>query len=202
MTKEISLREIEKKTYMSYHQDGLLDIFVGVYVLLFGLGIIVNSMLNLDMGFLIPAIFPAVMIPVWMKTKKQITMPRIGFVKFRKTASNRMTAVLIGLMIAGMGTFTVLFLGPTQSWALSLTEFIESYFMLLIGISAIAITSLFANTMGLKRLYAYGILTLVLSVTGHFIVFPFEYFPITIGIVIVVNGIVLLMRFTRKYPIK
>jgi hypothetical protein len=39
MVNNTSLREIEKKTYMSYHQDGLFDIFVGTYVLLFGIGI-------------------------------------------------------------------------------------------------------------------------------------------------------------------
>jgi len=39
---EPNLREIEKKAYMSYHQDGLLDIFVGVYILGFGLGIWVD----------------------------------------------------------------------------------------------------------------------------------------------------------------
>jgi hypothetical protein len=202
MTKETSLREIEKKTYMSYHQDGLLDIFIGAYVLLFGIGIIVNNTLSLDMGFIIPAIFPVVMVPIWIQSKKKITMPRIGFVKLRRTASNRLTAVLLGLMVAGMATFLVFSIGLSQSWVTSLREFLTSYYMILIGISALAFTSLFAGTMGLKRLYGYGILTLVLFVAGHFIASPLEYLTITIGIAVLANGIILLMQFIKKYPLK
>jgi hypothetical protein len=63
------------------------------------------------------------------------------------------------------------------------------------------ISSLFAYTMGLKRLYGYGLLTLVLFFTGYFIVIPFEYFLVTIGLVIIISGFVLLMRFIRKYPL-
>jgi len=202
MTNETSLKEVEKKTYMSYHQDGLIDIFIGIYALLFGAGIIINIALDLDMGFLIPAIFPVIMIPYWNQLKKKITMPRIGFVKFRRTASNRMTMVLLGLMVAGIITFMGLTFTATQSWALPLKEFIASYYMIIIGISAATVTSLFAYTLGLKRFNAYGILTLVLFVTGHFITVPFEYFPITIGLVIILNGAVLLKQFTQKYPIQ
>ena len=33
MTKQNTLRDIEKKTYISYHQDGLIDIIIGLYAL-------------------------------------------------------------------------------------------------------------------------------------------------------------------------
>jgi hypothetical protein len=69
-----SLKEIEKETYMSYHQDGLIDIFVGIYVLLFGLGILLSAVTDFSTWFIIPAIFPAVMVPIWISAKKRITM--------------------------------------------------------------------------------------------------------------------------------
>jgi hypothetical protein len=56
--------------------------------------------------------------------------------------------------------------------------------------------------MGLKRLYGYGILTLVLFVAGHFIASPLEYLTISIGIAVLANGIILLMQFIKKYPLK
>ena len=52
--KELNLREIEKKTYMSYHQDGLIDVFVGIYVLLFGLGILLMTVADFSSWFIIP----------------------------------------------------------------------------------------------------------------------------------------------------
>ena len=199
--KETNLREVEKKTYMFYHQDGLIDILVGIYVLMFGSGILLLTFTDFSTWFVIPAIFPAIMIPVWISAKKRITMPRIGYVKFRSRGANRLMAVFLGLMVFGLGTFMAFTFASSQGWALTLRNLIVSNGMIIIGVAAATISSLFAYTMGLKRLYAYGLLTLVLFLTGHFITIPFGYFLVTIGLVIIINGFVLLMRFIRKYPI-
>jgi hypothetical protein len=200
--KETNLKEVEKKTYMSYHQDGLLDIFVGVYVLLFALGILLMTVTDFSTWFIIPAIFPAIMMPIWISAKKRITMPRIGYVKFGTRGANKLMAIFIGLMVAGLGAFMVFtFASKSQAWALTLRNLIVPNGMIIIGISAAAISSLFAFTMGLKRLYVYGTLTLVLFLAGHFTAIPFGYFLVTIGLVIIITGFVLLMRFIRKYPI-
>jgi hypothetical protein len=201
MNKRMSLKEVEKRTYMSYHQDGLLDIFVGVYVLLFALGILLMTVTDFSTWFVIPAIFPAIMIPIWISAKKRITMPRIGYVKFGSRGANKLMAVLVGLMVFGLGTFMVFSFSSSQGWALSLRNLIISNGMIIIGVAAAAISSLFAYTMGLKRLYAYGLLTLALFFAGHFSTIPFGYFLLTIGLVIVINGFVLLIRFIRKYPL-
>ena len=200
--KEASLKEVEKRTYMSYHQDGLLDIFVGVYVLLFGLGIVFGTMTDLSMWFVIPAIFPAVMIPIWVSVKKRITMPRIGYVRIGSRGVNKLMAVFIGLMVAGLGSFMVFtFASRSQAWALALRNLIIPNGMIIIGIGAAIISGLFAYTMGLKRLYAYGLLTLLMFFTGHFIAIPFAYLLVTIAFVIITTGSVLLMQFIRKYPL-
>jgi len=202
MNTRTSLREVEKRTYMSYHQDGLLDIFVGVYVLSFGFGILLMTVTEFSTWFVIPAIFPAIMVPIWVSAKKQITMPRIGYVKFGSRGANKLLAIFIGLMVAGLGVFMAFtFASKSQAWALTLRNLIIPNGMIIIGISAAAISSLFAYTMGLNRLYAYGILTLVLFLTGHFITIPFGYFLLTIGLVIIINGFVLLMQFIRKHPL-
>jgi len=203
MNKEMSLRQVEKRTYMSYHQDGLLDIFVGVYILLFGTGILLLTMTDFSTWFIIPAIFPAIMIPIWISAKKRITMPRIGYVNFGVRGANKMMALFLGLMVAGLGAFMVFGLGASmgEGWALTLRDFFISNSMIIIGIGAVTISSLFAYTMGLKRLYGYGLLTFVLFFTGYFIVIPFEYFLVTIGFVIIISGFVLLIRFIQKYPL-
>jgi len=55
--KETNLKEVEKKTYMSYHQDGLIDILVGIYVLMFGSGILLLTFTDFSTWFVvIPAI--------------------------------------------------------------------------------------------------------------------------------------------------
>ena len=201
MNTKTSLREVERRTYISYHQDGLIDIFVGVYVLLFALGILLMTETEFSTWFVIPAIFPAIMVPIWISVKKRITMPRIGYVKFGSRGANKLMAVFLGLMVAGLGAFMVFSFSSSQAWALALRNLIISNGMFIIGISAAAISSLFAYTMGLKRLYAYGLLALVLFLAGHFVTIPFAYLLLTIGLTIIINGFVLLIGFIRKYPL-
>lgn len=199
---EPRLRDIEKKTYTSYHQDGVLDIFVGVYVLLFGVGILSSTVTDFSMWFIIPGIFPAVMVPIWISVKKRITMPRIGYVNLGSRGANKLMAIFIGLMVAGLGAFMVVtFASRSQAWALTLRNLIIPNSMIIIGLAAAAISCLFAYTMGLKRLYAYGLVTLALFLTAHVTPIPFEYFLVTIGLVMIINGGVLLGRFIRKYPL-
>ena len=199
--KEPNLKEIEKRTYISYHQDGLIDIFIGIYILLFATGILLNTILELSTWFVIPAIFPAIIVPIWISIKKRITMPRIGYVKFKSTGVNRLTAIFIGLIIAGLGMFFILGFSSTQNWALELRNIIISNSMIVIGTGAFFTSSLFAYTMGLKRLYAYGLLALAVFSLGHFIFIPIEYLLVTIGFAIIIYGSILLMQFTRKYPL-
>jgi len=201
MNVKTSLKAIEKRTYISYHQDGLIDIFVGVYVLLFGLGIFLRTLEDFSTWFVIPAIFPAVMVPIWVSAKKRITMPRIGYVKFGGRGANKLMAVFIGLLVAGLGAFMVFSFASSQGWALTVRNLIASNGMMIIGIAAFALSSLFAYTMGLNRLYAYGLLALVLFLAGRFIAFPFEYILLTIGLAVIMNGFVLLIGFIRKYPL-
>jgi hypothetical protein len=200
--KESSLREVEKRTYMSYHQDGLLDIFVGVYVLLFGSGVLFSTVTDFSMWFVIPGIFPAVMLPFWISAKKRITMPRIGYVRFGSRGVGKLTAVLIGLMVAGLGTFMVFtFASRGQAWASTLRDLIILNGMILIGIAAAAISSLFAYAIGLKRLHVYGLLALALFLTGHYVALPLAYLLIAIGLAVIITGSVLLIRFVRKHPL-
>jgi hypothetical protein len=92
VTKEPNLKEIEKRAYMSYHQDGLLDIFAGLYILGFGLGIIMDVLWEFGFGVIMPAILIATVLPIWIEAKRKITMPRIGFVNFGTRGANKLTA--------------------------------------------------------------------------------------------------------------
>jgi hypothetical protein len=105
MTKQDTLRDVEKKSYMSYHQDGLIDIVIGFYALAFGLGIILD--IEYDFGFaaIMPAILIAIIPPIWIQAIRKVTMLRIGFVKFGTRGTNKLFAIFVGLMVAGLGVF-------------------------------------------------------------------------------------------------
>ena len=196
-----NLKDIEKRTYISYHQDGLLDIFIGTYILLFGIGILLQTITDFSTWFVIPAIFPALMVPIWMSAKKKITIPRIGYVKMGNKGSNKIMAVFIGTAVAGLGMFMLVSFGSNLDWAVAIKDQIISNSMIIIGIAGIIICSIFAYSTGLKRLYAYGLITFIIFITGYFVSIPFAYFLLTIGTIITISGFILLWQFIKKHPL-
>lgn len=203
MTKQNTLRDIEKKTYMSYHQDGLIDIVVGLYALTFGLGIIADILLESGFMTIVPGVLIAVVLPLWVVAKRKITMPRIGYVNIGTKGSNKVFALFLGLMVAGLGAF---FLFTMLTFESGRPEWIETilfqYGMIWIGLGAAVVGSLFAYTMGLKRLHVYGLLSLALFAGGYFLSVPFQYLLLLVGGIIIASGAVLLVQFIHKYPLK
>ena len=72
---QINLDQIEETTYRSYHDDGLIDLAVGVAVTIFGVGMMQASPLLM----ILPG---ALSFPLWSAARKSITRPRFGVVNF------------------------------------------------------------------------------------------------------------------------
>lgn len=193
MAEKINLKKIERKAYMSYHQDGLIDVFAGFLILSFGLWLI------LDMAWM-GWILWFVAVSAYAAAKRVFTIPRIGFVKF---APHRAKALVTSALIV-VSLFTLLGVvafmqtegGGTPLWLLFA---IENY-MLVIGVSVAASFCVVGYTFRIKRMYAYALLTLIMFVTGHFLYFPLYYYMTLLGTLILLTGLTLLIRFVRRYP--
>jgi len=204
MTEEPNLKEIERRAYMSYHQDGLLDIFAGLYILGFGLGIFMDIIWDFGMGvIIIPGGLIAVALPIWIAVKRKITMPRIGFVKFGPAGgTSKLMAIFIGLAVAGLGFFLVFTLATFQSGSRQWLDLIFQNGMLIVGFGSLAVCILFGYSMGLRRLYAYGLLAMITLVIGHLLDIFFAYILSALGITVIATGVALLIGFVKKYPLK
>ncbi len=203
MTKEPNLKEIERTAYMSYHQDGLLDIFAGLYILGFGLGLFMDVILDFGMGvILMPSCFIAIALPLWIAAKRKITMPRIGFVRFGTGSTSKIMAIFIGIAVAGLGFFLAFTLTTSQSVSRQWLDLIFQNGMLIIGSGSLAVCVLFGYSMGLRRLYAYGVLGMIVLVIGHIMGIFFGYILMALGTAVMLTGAVLLTDFVRKYPLK
>jgi len=194
MAERINLKEIERKAYTSYHQDGLIDISIAFIVLTFGI------MIVLDMGWM-GGVFAVVYISFYAAAKKTLTVPRIGFVKFAHYRAKAMQAMAIGvlslMMLLGVVAFMQTEEGGTPSWLLFA---IENY-MLVIGVSVAASFCAAGYTFRTKRMYAYALPTLIMFVAGHFLYYPLHYYLILLGSLILLSGLAMLTRFIRKYPL-
>jgi hypothetical protein len=202
VTKEPNLKEIERRAYMSYHQDGLLDIFAGLYILGFGIGILMDILWEFGFGVIMPSVILVTVLPIWIAAKRKITLPRIGYVNFGIRGANKLIAIFVGLMVAGLGAFFVftfaVFQGGPREWL----DFIFQNGLIFVGVGSLAVCVLFGYSMGLKRLYAYGLIALTILVIGHFMGIFFAYILLALGIMVMVTGVALLIGFVKKYPLK
>jgi hypothetical protein len=115
--------------------------------------------------------------------------------------SNKLMSLFLGLLGVGLGMFMALSFGSNIPWMVSIRDLIINNSLIVIGVGALVLSSLFAYTTGLNRLYTYGFFSFVVFILGYFVSIPFAYFPLTIGLVFMISGIFLLRQFINKYPL-
>jgi hypothetical protein len=197
MSQEQGFKKLQQRTYESYHQDGLIDMIIGLGMIGFGLNMALDNSVLLFLAWM-PII-------LYVPFKNRITVPRIGYVKF--SASNTKifigVAVAVLLLVSLLLTFVYLLAGsgnlPPQltDW---LTWF-RQYHMLVLGSIAALCCAGAASLTGIRRLYAYAALIITIFTTGIWLgVDPPIYVLIT-GSLIEVVGIWMLVRFLLEYPI-
>jgi hypothetical protein len=193
MNQKINLKEIERKAYTSYHQDGILEITIASIVLLFAV-VMIGDMpwLGAFVGFLAVSFYASM--------KKLITVPRIGYVKFQPQRAQKMVALTLVLGVVCMVAGMFAFIQTTSSGAPDWLLFLIDNYMLTIGAVVAALFLLGGYAFKTKRIYAYALLTLVMFVGGHFLSFPLYYYLTVLGITVLVSGLAMMIRFVNKYP--
>ncbi|RLF96324.1 hypothetical protein DRN50_01940 [Thermococci archaeon] len=206
MTENVNIKEIEKKVFTAYHEDGILDISIGLWILIFGIGI------SLDIAW-IGGIIPALVLPLWMAAKKVITVPRLGHVKFSPKYSSQMkkvraviaVAVVMGVVMLVMGVVMFLLFRQaycnTPSW---MDTLFHEYPRLLFGVLGAILFIASVWILGIRRLYGYAVLTFTIFVGGHTLGSSVhgEHLLVLLGTLIVVAGMAILIQFIRKHPVQ
>ena len=193
MNKKIDLKEIERKAYTSYHQDGVIDITIAGVVFIF------TIMIVSDMPWL-GGITGILAISFYAGAKKLLTVPRIGYVKFPQQRAQRITAVTVVLGILAFVAGIVAFLQTTSQGTPAWLQLLIENYMLTIGAAVAALFLLGGYAFKTKRIYVYALFTLIMFVAGHFIIFPLYYYLTALGTLILLIGLTMMIRFVRKYP--
>lgn len=200
---KIDLKEIERRAYLSYHQDGLVDIFIGLAFLVFGAPILYDAGMVAVGGIPPPYITAAVggiiaVVPVmYAAVKKLVTIPRLGYVKFASQRRRKTRNVVLFLVVAGvLGNVAGVFAMIYRPFVIFLVE----NYMIVIGVVGGAIFSLAAYLSEIKRFYAYGAINLIAFASSRLLHAGLYQPMILLGAVITFSGAFLLYRFLRKYP--
>ena len=192
MSKDNQFKQLERMAYLSYQQDGIIDLLVGWATLSYGLNIAMDTSIWTYLGWL-PIVF-------YIPLKNRITVPRLGYVKFdphRGRPSKWIISFLILGFLALLTLGMVVFLLSDQSPG----EWIREYTLLFYGLLGVIGFSLAGLISGINRLLLYALLSLLIMGGGQ-LIGVVDYIPFfLLGGSIFAIGAVLLTRFIRRYPI-
>jgi hypothetical protein len=189
------LKELEKKAYLSYHEDGIVDLIMGISCLGAALFFATSSVV-FNLFTWMPVLF-------FKPLKNKITFPRIGYVNFdtRRGHPGRITIFMIVTMLLGMLVLGTVFFLNTGRIDPSARAWIGEHFILLLGIIFAAILMIAGFTSSIRRLLIYAAACAISFVASFLFKLPEFAAFLALGIVILCSGILRVVRFVRKYPI-
>jgi len=183
------LKVLERRIATRYMEDGFWDMYLGLMALAFGLTIF------LDVSYL-TGVMVAIGYALQRIGKSLVTYPRIGYIKLRKARKSGMVALLSGVLVLGLMIFMLFMLGeenPVRAFVLQNMLF----FIAFIWGGAIALAALSFN---IKRFYVYALLVFFAVILSD-LVGILGLNLIVAGVMIILAGLLVMLRFIRKHPI-
>ena len=208
MEQQIDLKQLERKVWTSFFEDGIWDIYLGALLIAMAVGAFLADIGAPEATQIIiyGCLVGAACFFLWAG-KRFITVARIGRVNFgptgraRKKKANIVFAisVLIGLVVFVIVTLSV---KNSVSRVLSLNIFLPAVWV----VNMLIVFSLAAYFLRYNRLYLIGVmfavgvpLDIVLRELTH-LDLSFVAFGAP-ALVILIMGIIVFVRFLRKYPL-
>ena len=155
MNAPFNLKELERKAFRSFYQDGIWDIFFGLMMLAMYVSTIFDNSGNKALKIL-PMIFLEIFAMFFLiYGKKQITTPRLGHVVFGPKRKRRFVYIFIVNLVA-LAAGVVLY-GANDLLSLNLAQS-ELIAPLGMGVWIAFLTSIMAYFLDFDRLYIYALI--------------------------------------------
>jgi hypothetical protein len=203
MSTKIDFKEIERQTRRFFYQDGLIEIMMGIFLLLFA------AMYESSVSFGVSLIAIFLMIPAWREAKRRYVFPRIGYVNLddEEEAQAEAKGILkfLGFFFAFMIVAVTVFVwvwGGDLGTDYFYTRFIPVVIGLVMAIGPI--TMGYKN--GIVRWYIFATLFVLIGVGVVFLGLETFYQILAIqmtacGVIPLATGLVMFLRFLKKYPV-
>jgi hypothetical protein len=204
MTDQFSLKDTERKVFISSFQDGLIDIFIGCWALMFVIGPSITPSLGDFLGSAVFVPFWAMLFVVLWMIRKHVVKPRMGAVKFGSWRRARLfkfsrLMLLVCTLALILGAASAIRFEFLAGW----THLVRFSLVFLVGFG------LAGYFLDFSRLYAYGIMIAAAPLIGELLYrkfqFPHHGFPVAFGIaatVIIATGVCLFIRFLLDHPLE
>jgi len=174
-------KQLRKQYARTFHNDGLLDFFVGWALVSAGIYLLTSNLIFSFAGWM-----PIVLItPI----KKRFIIPRFGYAKFKQSAAIPRSILIGAGAVILIGSLLVTFLGNQGSRVPIIAA--------LLGLAL-----LFALDKGLNRVTVYAIFIPTFFIIGFGLNVLTPAIVILIGAVLMALGIFLFVKFLQKYPLE
>jgi hypothetical protein len=209
MSQEFDLKQIERKAFRSTYQDGLWDIYIGLVVVSMAI-----YMYHPEGGYsgwniiIFLAGYGLASLIFWAG-KKFITLPRMGQVKFGTIRKKRALYLAIALgviVLINIGLVLMTMLGwanPEQAASLNIFLLERGWMDIAVALVGSLLVGTSMTLMAYFNDFPRGYYITIMASLAVFLMIWLNQpiFPIILGGLIVIPGVVLFIRFLSKYPL-
>ncbi|MFC1957524.1 hypothetical protein ACFLX0_01745 [Chloroflexota bacterium] len=206
---QINLKELERKAFRSTYQDGLWDMYLGLIVICMSIFIYRPATGYSPLNILLMLASMVVAYALFWAGKRFITLPRMGQVKFgEKRARRKKTLILVlGVVVLIQAALLVIQLVAWRNpeFGANLNAFLPEKTAMDLIVAIVG--SLFVGPSMILIAYftdfprGYFIAVMIALAVFLMIYLNQPIYPIIIGILIALPGVVLFVRFLQKYPV-
>ena len=203
MTGQISLKEAEKKAFRIRHDDGLWDILLGCFFLVFAIAPFLSPSLG---DFWSSAVF----VPFWGMVfllvrliRKWVVVPRMGVVKLGRARKTKLLKLSIVMLVVNVVAFIVGIVA-----AMTVGSVPGQMPAIILGLTLLIGFSVAAYFLDFTRLYVYGLLVGLSPLIGEWLwtqgLASHHGFPITFGTaagIMMLVGLFVFFRLLRDNPV-
>ena len=210
MNTQLDLKEMERKAFRATYQDGLWDLYFGLIVVCMSIFVYRPASGYSPLNIVLALCAFGVAFGLFWAGKKFITLPRMGQVRFGAKREKRKRTMIIALSVVVL-IQSLLFVLQLIGWAnpgfgASINGFIKdrnfmdlvvaSVGALMVGPSMILVAYFIDFPRG------YFIAVMIALAVFLMIYLNQPVYPIIIGALIALPGLVLFVRFLRNYPLQ
>jgi len=183
------LRQVERKAWLSYHQDGLMEIAFGLLLLF----VFAGSMA--DRFHWVAIVLLLLVGPALALAKRFVTAPRMGSVRFGPARMARKRRVVLVIAILVAATMLVPLIGRGDQWLRDHGTFVS----VALGVWVFAAFAAVAYWLQLVRMYVVGLLFGSAFTLAELLDTPVPF--LVAGAAVALFGTVRLVGFVRQYPL-
>ena len=202
MSQNKTLKAVDRKIFKTYFEDGLLDIFLAAFVLMFAVGPYLSGTLGDFWSSFIFLPFFGLVYLVLRAVRRRVVTPRIGSVKWGAMRTSKLRTGTIILLIINLIFFVlgvVSFLMPIGSGFVMSIRF--SVMMLILFSAA-------GYMLDFNFLYVYGVLIALAMPVGEWLYqtagFSHHGFPVVFGsvsVIMFVRGLIKFILLLKNTPL-